>query len=203
MNAQFCWGFGLEHRKEENWIENHTISMVSESPNEGRNLKTEKSQDYAQKPQRNSTVMNSTSGQLDYYCASRSSSVRQGQTYIFLALCVRGCIPSVYLIWTLIVEDFTEPVVSDEEVLDVSVDSRQFLTAIHAPAAGQPKTKYKETVSWDFNKVLWVWKDRSLYALMYCTHLYNVHSVYYKGYGTLLQRGKQNLIFYKRENTFV
>ncbi len=93
MNAQFCWGFGLGHRKEENWIENHTTSMVSESPNEGSNLKTEKSQDYAQKPQRNSTVMNSISGQLDYYCASQSSSVRQGQTYIFLALCVRGCIP--------------------------------------------------------------------------------------------------------------
>ncbi len=78
MNAQFCWGFGLGHRKEENWIENHTSSMVSESPNEGSNLKTEKSQDYAQKPQRNSTVMNSISGQLDYYCASQSSSLRQG-----------------------------------------------------------------------------------------------------------------------------
>ncbi len=30
--------------------------------NEGRNLKSEKSQDYAQKPQRNCTFMNSNSG---------------------------------------------------------------------------------------------------------------------------------------------
>jgi hypothetical protein len=145
--------------------------MVSEIQNEGRNLKSNKSQDYAQKSQQIalSRIPSLASYMycVHYYCASQSRSVRLGQTYICHALCVRGCFPFVYLIWTLIVEDFTEPVVSDEEVLDVSVDSRQFLSAIHAPAAGQQNTKYKETVSWDFNKVLWVWKDRSLYGLMY------------------------------------
>jgi hypothetical protein len=66
------------HQKEENLTENHITPIISEihtepSINEensrlfkkgktkGRNLKSEKSQDYAQKPQLNRTFMNSIS----------------------------------------------------------------------------------------------------------------------------------------------
>ena len=67
------------HQMEENLPENHTISMVSEihpkqstneenmncillkGNSEGRNLHPEKSQDYASKPQRKGTFMNSAS----------------------------------------------------------------------------------------------------------------------------------------------
>jgi hypothetical protein len=47
----------LQRRKDENLIENHTPSPYG-LRNPYKNLKSENSQDYAQKPQRNCTFMN-------------------------------------------------------------------------------------------------------------------------------------------------
>jgi hypothetical protein len=78
------------HQKKENLTENHTTPMVSEiytkqsineensslfinsilykDKNEGRTLKSEKSQEYSQKPQRNGTFMNAISGYQFSFC---------------------------------------------------------------------------------------------------------------------------------------
>jgi hypothetical protein len=55
----------LYRRKEENLIENLPPSLWLKNPY--RNLKSENSQDFAQKPQRNWTLMNSTSGVITVY----------------------------------------------------------------------------------------------------------------------------------------